>query len=57
MLTAWKTMPFARVAHPLRQEDHLLPLMIPTGAGGADPGAHLFRDPVIGWTLSGYRFG
>jgi aromatic ring-opening dioxygenase catalytic subunit (LigB family) len=56
-LTDWETMPFARIAHPPRQEEHLLPLMVAAGAGGADPGQHIFRDRVIGWTVSGYRFG
>jgi aromatic ring-opening dioxygenase catalytic subunit (LigB family) len=56
-LAAWETLPYARVAHPPRQEDHLLPLMVAAGAGGDDPGRHIFRDRIIGWTVSGFRFG
>lgn len=56
-LADWETMPFARTAHPPREEEHLLPLMVAAGAGGADQGQHIFRDRVIGWTVSGYRFG
>ncbi|MDB5718418.1 MAG: catalytic LigB subunit of aromatic ring-opening dioxygenase [Sphingomonas bacterium] len=51
----WAALPNARLAHP--REDHLLPLMVAAGAGGDDPAAQVFRDHVLGWTISGYRFG
>jgi 4,5-DOPA dioxygenase extradiol len=51
----WRTLPQARFAHP--REEHLLPLMVALGAGGDDPAVHLFRDHVIGWTVSAFRFG
>ena len=51
----WAELPYARLAHP--REDHLLPLMVAAGAGGDDPATHVFRDHVLGWTISGYRFG
>jgi aromatic ring-opening dioxygenase catalytic subunit (LigB family) len=54
-LIAWEALPYARLAHP--REEHLLPLMVAAGAGGADPAAHVFRDSMFGWTISGYRFG
>lgn len=54
-LTAWETLPHARFAHP--REEHLLPLMVAAGAGAEDAGRHIFRDRVIGWTVSAYRFG
>ncbi|HEY9552266.1 DODA-type extradiol aromatic ring-opening family dioxygenase [Allosphingosinicella sp.] len=54
-LAAWESLPHARLAHP--REEHLLPLMVAAGAGGTDKGSHVFRDHVIGWTVSGYRFG
>ena len=54
-LAAWREFPHARTAHP--REEHLLPLMVAAGAGGDDPGRHIFRDHVIGWTVSAYRFG
>ncbi len=56
-LARWDTLPEARIAHPARQEDHLLPLMVVAGAAGTDEGEHIFRDRVIGWTVSAYRFG
>jgi aromatic ring-opening dioxygenase catalytic subunit (LigB family) len=56
-LARWSDLPSARIAHPLRQQEHLLPLMVAAGAGGGDAGQHIFRDEVIGWTVSGYRFG
>lgn len=51
----WASLPEARYAHP--REEHLLPLMVALGAGGDDPAQHLFRDHVIGWTVSAFRFG
>lgn len=54
-LIAWKNLPHARTAHP--REEHLLPLMVAAGAGGEDAGRCVFRDQVIGWTVSAYRFG
>jgi len=54
-LAAWERLPHARLAHP--REEHLLPLMVAAGAASDDPGTHIFRDRVIGWTVSGYRFG
>lgn len=56
-LTEWELLPFARLAHPPRQEEHLLPLMVAAGAGADDVGTHIFRDRVIGWTVSAFRFG
>ena len=51
----WASLPGARFAHP--REEHLLPLMVALGAGGDDAAARDFRDTVMGWTVSGYRFG
>ena len=51
----WDTLPHAHFAHP--REEHLLPLMIALGAGGEDPAALDFADHVLGWAVSGYRFG
>lgn len=56
-LAEWDSLPEARIAHPPRKEEHLLPLMVAAGAGGEDRGQLIFRDQVIGWTVSGYRFG
>lgn len=54
-LTEWAELPYAKIAHP--REEHLIPLMVAAGAGGEDRGKHIFQDRVIGWTVSGYRFG
>jgi len=51
----WTSLPNARFAHP--REEHLLPLMVALGAGGDDPATHVFRNHVIGWTVSAFRFG
>lgn len=52
---AWDTLPNAKFAHP--REEHLLPLMVALGAGGEGPATLDFRDHVLGWAVSGYRFG
>ena len=54
-VAAWEDLPQARFAHP--QAEHLLPLMVALGAGGDDRAVHDFRGVVIGWVVSGYRFG
>jgi aromatic ring-opening dioxygenase catalytic subunit (LigB family) len=51
----WQALPHARFAHP--REEHLLPLMVALGAGGGDAATLDFRDHVLGWTVSAYRFG
>lgn len=54
-LSQWQAMPHARFAHP--REEHLIPLMVAAGAGADDAGVHVFGDHVLGWKVSGYRFG
>lgn len=51
----WQALPHARFAHP--EAEHLLPLMVALGAGGDDPAVRDYSDVVIGWAVSGYRFG
>jgi 4,5-DOPA dioxygenase extradiol len=51
----WASLPEAHFAHP--REEHLLPLMVALGAGGNDPATRDFNDHVLGWAVSGYRFG
>lgn len=51
----WDSLANARFAHP--REEHLLPLMVALGAGGDDPAVRDHRSHVLGWTVSGYRFG
>jgi len=54
-LVDWERLPHARFAHP--EAEHLLPLMVAVGAGGDDPAVCDYRDTVMGWVVSGYRFG
>jgi len=54
-LRHWQEAPAARDAHP--QAEHLLPLMVTTGAGGNDPARRVFTDRVMGATVSAFQFG
>lgn len=51
----WAALPHARFAHP--REEHLLPLIVALGAGGDGRAVRDYRDTVMGWVVSGYRFG
>lgn len=54
-LTQWADAPSARIAHP--REEHLLPLMVVTGAGGADPVERTYNEPMMGLPAAAYTFG
>jgi len=54
-LEAWTQAPGARAAHP--RSEHLLPLMVAAGAGGADRGRRTYSDRVFGKAISGFQFG
>lgn len=56
-LVDWAQAPSARLCHPPRAEEHLLPLMVVAGAAGQDPGERVFSDRVLETTLSAFRFG
>ena len=56
-LTGWEAAPGARLCHPPRAEEHLLPLMVVAGAAGDDLGRKVFSDRVLETTLSGFTFG
>ncbi len=56
-LSNWTQAPKARLCHPPRAEEHLIPLMVTAGAAGEDRGQHVFTDRVLETTLSGYQFG
>jgi aromatic ring-opening dioxygenase catalytic subunit (LigB family) len=54
-LTHWAQAPAARYAHP--REEHLMPLLVAAGAAGSDVGVRTFNDVMLGWRISGFRFG
>ena len=56
-LIKWDQAPSARLCHPQRAEEHLLPLMVVAGAAGDDAGKNVFSDRVMETTLSAFRFG
>lgn len=53
-LTAWAKAPAARAVHP--REEHLIPLMVVAGAGGADPVTLAFDGTVNQLRLSAFHF-
>lgn len=54
-LTRWENAPHARGAQP--HEDHLLPLMVATGAASGEPVIVHFNGHALGKPISGFRFG
>lgn len=56
-LANWTDAPSARLCHPPRAEEHLLPLQVVAGAAGEDSGKCIFTDRVMETTLSAFRFG
>jgi len=54
-LIDWSKAPAARIAHP--REEHLIPLMVATGAAGNDPATLAFNGTFGGTRLSAYEFG
>lgn len=54
LLAKWRSAPWAEYAHP--REEHLLPLMVISGAGGPAPGKRVFTDEPMGAQISAYRF-
>jgi aromatic ring-opening dioxygenase catalytic subunit (LigB family) len=54
-LEQWASAPAARAAHP--REEHLLPLMVATGAAGDDRAVVGFNGTFGGLRLSSYHFG
>jgi aromatic ring-opening dioxygenase catalytic subunit (LigB family) len=54
MLVQWESAPAARLAHP--REDHLLPLMVVSGAAGDGAGEQVFVDHVLEVAMASYQF-
>lgn len=55
-LAHWEAAPAARLCHPPRAEEHLLPLMVVAGAAAEGHGRRVFSDRVLETTLSAFRF-
>jgi aromatic ring-opening dioxygenase catalytic subunit (LigB family) len=53
-LAHWRQAPFAEYCHP--REEHLIPLLVASGAGGDAPGHRIFSDEPMGAAISAYRF-
>lgn len=56
-LRDWAQAPVARLCHPPRAEEHLLPLLVAAGAAGDSNGRQSFSDTVMHTALSGFQFG
>ena len=56
-LAGWEQAPAARLCHPPRGEEHLIPLMVAAGAAGADIGERAYGERLWHTMISGYRFG
>jgi aromatic ring-opening dioxygenase catalytic subunit (LigB family) len=54
LLGNWREAPFAAYAHP--REEHLIPLMVASGAGGEAPGKRIFSGEPMGAAISAHRF-
>lgn len=53
-LAQWQSAPSARFAHP--REEHLIPLLVASGAGGGASGTRIFTGEPMGAAISAYRF-
>lgn len=56
LLQDWTAAPHARLCHPPQAEEHLIPLLVTAGAGGAEAGQRVYSERVMKTTLSAYRF-
>jgi aromatic ring-opening dioxygenase catalytic subunit (LigB family) len=54
-LVHWSSAPAARQAHP--REEHLIPLMVATGAAGDDAARLAYNNTFAGLRLSAFHFG
>ncbi len=57
LLARWEEAPSARLCHPPRAEEHLLPLLVAAGAGLESIGRRTFSDRVMHTRLSAFQFG
>jgi len=54
-LVEWQKAPHARDCHP--REEHLMPLMVVSGAALGDSGRRVYQDIIGGKRISGFAFG
>jgi len=54
-LTRWREAPSGPASHP--REEHLLPLMVVTGAAGDDAGSLPYQDTILGTRVSAVQYG
>ena len=57
LLADWTQAPHARLCHPPRAEEHLLPLMVVAGAAGESIGHKAFSQKIMETTISAFRLG
>jgi aromatic ring-opening dioxygenase catalytic subunit (LigB family) len=55
LLVGWESAPGARSCHP--RSEHLVPIFIAAGAGGAEPARRVFAGTVMGVATSSFAFG
>jgi len=55
-LAAWEQAPNARLCHPPRAEEHLVPLFVAAGAAGEGAGSRVYAQRVMQTAISGFRF-
>ena len=55
LLEKWRSAPFATYAHP--REEHLIPLMVATGAADQDAARLAYNKTFAGLRLSAFHFG
>jgi aromatic ring-opening dioxygenase catalytic subunit (LigB family) len=54
-LAGWRSAPSGPESHP--REEHLIPLMVASGAASTDAGRVVFRGEVMGVVVSALQFG
>jgi len=55
-LSQWDQAPAARLCHPPKAEEHLLPLMVAAGAAPSGRGQRVYAEHVMETALSAFRF-
>lgn len=56
LLKDWEQAPQARLCHPPRAEEHLLPLLVVAGAAHEARGTKVYSEVIMETTISAFRF-